>query len=1006
MRSFAQKISAARIRLWYRLLYRCVIAVSASLPISTGLADDDLFEKSIRPLLESRCVKCHGAEVQKGGLRLDSKAGWQVGGDGGPALEPGSPDESRILHAVKGEEGLTRMPPKERLTEAEVDALTRWIKAGAADPRTGGPVKLGGTTVEAAKNWWAFRPVQRPETPQNGHANPVDAFLAAKLSEKGLSFAPPADRHTLIRRATYDLTGLPPTPEEVDAFLTDDSPEAFASVVERLLATRQYGERWGRHWLDLVRYADTAGENADFPLPHAWRYRNWVIDAVNRDMPYDAFLRDQIAGDILAAEGPAEAYSDRVVATGFLAMARRFEHDSDQNMHLTYEDGIDTLGKSLLGLTLGCARCHDHKYDAVSARDYYALYGILASTKFAFPGCEAKPRPRDMVPLASPADWQNVVKPHLDKMAELDAAVKTAAEKQRGHSRDAQALFEKSRHVLSTGEVAVSGEKAFGETSQLVDVKAGEMILLSVTPLKSHGADTTAVEFEIAESGGTGRRWNAGADLLDALMKGNPAADAQGNAEVWWLLDTRGGPSLLPELVRDLSGKTGLNVWRNGETPSAFVNSTAAPIDVWAKLPPRTLFVHPAPDGNVAIGWLSPITGKVSVKGSLKDAHAGGPDGVGWVLEHFAADVRVPFLAQKEAAATVQELTARRTDLERTAPRPDYAYAVAEGQPADAKLHLRGDPKKLGDAVPRRWLEVFGGKPLADAKGSGRRELADWIASADNPLTARVMVNRIWLNHFGKGLVRTPNDFGTRGAPPSHPELLDWLASEFVGNGWSLKAMHRAVMLSEAYQQSFAAPDEALIADPVNDLFGRFDRRRLSAEEIRDSLLTVSARLDRSPAGPHPFPPEDQWRYTQHTPYSTVFETDRRSVYLVQIRNRRHPFLGLFDGADPNATTPLRQATTVPTQALYFLNDPFFHAQAALAVDRLKDRTGQSKLDALFRIVFQRLPSERDKNFADGFLERYRESLGAHADAAASDRESWAALTRVLLASNEFLFVE
>jgi len=742
----------------------CALALAGLLsPSSRTRADDSLFEKNVRPLLESRCIECHGANNQKGGLRLDSKSGWQVGGDGGPVVEPGKPDESRLIHALKGSDGMTRMPPKDPLTAAEIDVLSRWIAEGAVDPRVGGPVKLGGTTVESAKRWWSFQPVRRPEVPKNGRDNPIDAFLAAKLTEKGLTFSPPADKRTWIRRATYDLTGLPPTPQEVDAFLSDASPEAFAKVVDRLLDSPQYGERWGRHWLDLVRYADTAGENADFPLPHAWRYRNWVIDAVNRDMPYDEFLRDQIAGDILARDGPADKFAERVVATGYLAISRRFEHDSDQNMHLTYEDTIDTLGKSLMGLTLGCARCHDHKYDAVTSRDYYALYGIFASTKFAFPGCEAKPRPRDTVPLAEPALWQNVVKPHLDKIAATDAEIKTANDTRRKHAQEAQARFMKARRVLEIGEIPVSGTSAIVSQPVEIDVKAGEMILLSVTPLKNHGADTTALDFQVMEVEGSRRKWNVVQDLLDALPSGNPARDSHGNADVWWLLDTRGGPNLMTDLARDISGKAGLNGWRNGETPSVFVNATQSPLDAWTKLPPRTLFVHPAPDGNVAIGWLSPITGKVRIEGTIRDGHPGGPDGVGWVLEHFAGDVKAPFQAQKSAAMKLTELAAARAELERNAPRPDYAYAVVEGQARDAKLHLRGDPKKLGDVVSRRWLEVFGGDTLESPKGSGRKELADWIASATNPLTARVMANRVWLHHFGKGIVPTPNDFGTRG---------------------------------------------------------------------------------------------------------------------------------------------------------------------------------------------------------------------------------------------------
>jgi hypothetical protein len=968
----------------------------------------DHFEKHVRPLLVDKCIGCHGPAKQKGGLRLDTKAGWQAGGDSGPAVKPGKPDDSLLVKAVLGKGGLKQMPPEGKLTESEVAGLKKWIADGAADPRDGGPAKLGGTTVEEAKKWWSFQPVRAPSVPKVAGdkqqvANPIDAFVSAKIAGKGLLLSPRADKRTLLRRVTYDLTGRPPTPEEVDAFLKDDTAGAYEKVVDRLLKSPEYGERWGRHWLDLVRYADTAGETSDHPLPHAWRYRNWVIDAFNRDQPYDQFVREQLAGDLLAAKGPADQYAGRVTATGFLAVARRFDFDITKSMHLTHEDVIDTVGKALLGLTLGCARCHDHKYDAVSARDYYALYGILESTRFAFPGCEHTQQPRDMSPLVPPAEWERVVKPYQQKLAKLDATIAAAATEQQKHAQALQAEFVTARRVLSTGEIADSGEKAFDGGAE-VAVKAGEVIYLSITPLKNHGADTTLTELQIAEVGGAKRVWNATNDLVPDLLAGNPHADAHGNKQVWWLIDARDRPTLLPEAVKDLNGKAGLHVWRNGDTPSAVVNSTDKEIAAWTKLPAKSLFLHPAPNGNVGLVWLSPVSGKVTIKGRVKDAHPGGPDGVGWVLEHFTVDVRKPMFAQAAEAEKAQALAREKAELLKTAPKQEVAYAVTEGKPADAKLHLRGDPEKPGDVVPRRWLEVFGGTPLKDPTASGRLELADWIASKDNPLFARVMVNRIWLHHFGKGLVKTPNDFGTRGTPPTHPELLDWLAAEFVRGGWSVKALHKLILLSATYQQSAAARPDALKADPNNDLYWRFDRRRLTAEELRDSLLSVSGQLDRTPGEAHPFPPESAWGYTQHTPFGTFFDTDKRSVYLIQVRNRRHPFLGLFDGADPNATTPQRQTTTVPTQALYFMNDPFFHAQAERLAGRVLAKPAEGRVSELFRAALLRTPTEKDREFAESFLAKYRNTVGG--TDADKDKAAWSALARVLLASNEFLFVE
>jgi hypothetical protein len=428
---------------------------------------------------------------------------------------------------------------------------------------------------------------------------------------------------------------------------------------------------------------------------------------------------------------------------------------------------------------------------------------------------------------------------------------------------------------------------------------------------------------------------------------------------------------------------------------------------------------------------LCPIDGKVRITGRVKDAHPGGPDGVGWTIEQFGTDLGRELLALVELAEKRAVVERERSAHIRTAPRQEVAYAVQEGKPHDVKVHLRGDPEKPGALVPRRWLEVFGGAPVPAKAGSGRLALAGWITAKENPLTARVLVNRIWLHHFGTGLVKTPNDFGTRGAAPTHPELLDYLAAELVnpdrkvggaagpcggahpgpgGPGspvpWSIKRLHKLIMLSNTYQQASAYRAEPALVDANNELYWRFSRRRLSGEELRDCLLATSGQLDRAPGTAHPFPPESAWGYTQHAPFSTFYDSDKRSVYLIVVRNRRHPFLGLFDGADPNATTPQRQTTTVPTQALYFLNDPFFHSQAEKVATRaLVKSTDTARLDELFRLVLQRAPTEKERAVATTFLERYTAALGT-IPATERTRSAWSALARITLASNEFLYLD
>jgi hypothetical protein len=879
---------------------------------------------------------------------------------------------------------------------------------------------------------WAFQPLSAPTppaVPKSGWAKTVpDVFILAQLTQRGLQPTPPADKRTLLRRATYDLTGLPPAPEEMDAFLADDSSGAFARAVERLLASPSYGEHWGRKWLDVVRYADTAGENTDHPLPHAWRYRNWVINAFNQDKPYDAFIREQIAGDLLAAAGPPEKFAENIIATGYLAIARRFGHDIDKDMHLTMEDTIDTLGKSVLGLTLGCARCHDHKYDPISARDYYGLYGIFESTKFAFPGCEPTQKPHDLVPLWTPNEIAASRRPFDEELRTLETTIKKLSDAQAETLNTLLRLCSNSASILAKGEFDDGGAQPFQAEPQpiVVAVKAGELIQLTVLPRANHGADTTIVEFDLEATDGNRPHWNLVADVADDFLAGNPHADPRGQAAVWWFLDARKGPRLLPDSERDHDGKKGLNVWHNGDTPSAFVNASAQPIQAWTTLPARTFFVHPAPDGPVAVAWLSPFAGTVHIRGRVADGHRGGGDGIAWVLEHYAADLGSGMKQLAAFANELREPLRRRTELKRHEPIVPVAYAVTEGKARNARLQERGNPEQLGAEIPRKFLDLLGGQTVDTTNQSGRLELARWLTSSTNPLPARVMVNRIWQGHFGRGLVTMPNDFGRQGQPPTHPELLDWLAAEFIRSGWSVKAMHRLIMESAVYQQASTMdsparrrdaaetdrPDAAkgvtstLAASQATD-YSAFMRRCLTAEELRDTFLVLSGELDRTPGQAHPFPPEDKWNFTQHGPFAAEYETMKRSVYVMQKRNRRSAFFALFDGADPNASTARRDTTTVPTQALYFMNDPFVHARAAQFAARILAAapTALARLDFACRQLFGRNASAEEQADATEFLRAYAVTCTGQ-PVEQQDALAWSAYARVLFGSNELLYVD
>jgi mono/diheme cytochrome c family protein len=995
------------------LLARPLIALAIALWIVAGARADEanpadglrLFDEKIHPVLAGTCFRCHGDQKVAGDLRVNSREALIAGGDSGPAIIPGKPAESLLIKAIKHADDVSAMPPDKELRADQIAAFEAWIAAGAPWPEKR-------AQFDATKHW-SFEPVREPAVPPVQDAtwvrNDIDRFILEKLEANGRRPAPAADRRTLIRRLTYDLTGLPPSAEDVLAFEHDASPEAYERLVDRLLASPAHGEQWGRHWLDVVRYADTAGENSDHPLPHAWRYRNWVIGAFTRDLPYDQFLSEQIAGDLLALDGPDELYADRVIATGYLAIARRFGHDIEKDMHLTLEDTLDTLGKSFLGLSIGCCRCHDHKYDPLTARDYYGLYGIFSSTKFAFPGCEPQQQPRDLVPLLSPAAYERQVQAAAEKIPEADAQVKSLTDAQSAQSARLQASLLASAKLLSAREIddGQSGDLTQGAQTPMenVAVRRGEVIQLAITPRGNHGADSTQVEFEIAELGDAAQRWNA-ADLIDDLAAANPHAGSHGEVGTWGFLDVSAAPTFLGESLESIEGRTELRGWRSGETPSVFANTSRKRVKVWTSLPPRQFFMHPGPRGAVALAWLSPIDGRVSINGRVTDAHPGGTDGVGWQVTHYADPTLTN--AFLELAATARQLNdAKRNrdalaDRDRQVPR---AFAVSEGEPKNARLQRRGEPLDLGDEVPRKFPDFLGGQQVTASTGSGRRELAGWLVDPANPLTARVIVNRLWQWHFGRGLVTTPNDFGSRGAPPTHPDLLDYLASQLVKNGWSLRAIDRLITTSATYQQA---------ATGVTDnSYAGFARRRLTAEELRDTLLAASGTLDRTPGETHPFPPESNWSFTQHGPFADEYDTQKRSVYVMQKRNRRTRFFALFDGADPNASTPTRDITTVPTQALFFLNDPLLHECAAkfaaLTVATTADET--ARVEFAYRQLFGRSPAADEQVDAIAFLSTYRDAPAvSDADqpnrAADRDATAWAALARVLFSSNEFLHVD
>lgn len=1009
------------------------------------------FENSVRPVLIQHCVKCHGPKKSESGLRLDEISKIRAGGDSGPALVPGDPDNSLIIQAIRHEEGMA-MPPKGKLEEREIAALVSWVKAGAVWPEGmklagDAPELRSGPVTAAERAFWSYQPVTDPQPPAVDPAAPVrndiDRFVNAKLASTGMAMRPAADKRTLLRRASFDLTGLPPTAADIESFLKDESPDAFAKVVDRLLASQAYGERWGRHWLDVVRYADTAGETADYPSPLAYKYRNWVINAVNADMPYDEFLREQIAGDLLGQEmltklgsqpdaAALAKYREMLIATGFIAISRRFGFDVENYHNLTIQDTIDTIGQSVLGLTLGCARCHDHKFDPVSSKDYYALYGILESTRYSFPGSEEKRRPYDLYPALPPAIAAARKAEFDGQLAKLEADVKQAeAEKMALSDSLAQLVGSAGFNGFENETIGQPPTKPWSALARATIADTAQSPFTNVFPVGSRGiafpnngdnnafvrslepvhtAQTTPVLYynidfrntTPAEAGPGAYRFylghGPGASAAFEIAINGSTLFAKNGGRYDPIRELKPGQWYNLQITLDLKART-------------YSGSVGSPGDV-----------SPFKDFAVTEGWDGTIdttfVDMYGPGGGSRPAHevdnliiATTPflpvDKSIDNAEQRANDVKAMLSKSDGINARLSALVSQRDQLKAAGPYEVVFGAMEQDKPKNAQIQLRGEKLKLGDTVARRNLDILGGELVPENAGSGRLQLAHWLTRPENPLTARVMVNRIWQQHFGHGIVSTENDFGTRGQRPTHPELLDWLATRFVHSGWSLKAMHRLIMNSATYQQASTYDPAAAEMDPEAKSLWRFNRRRLSAEEIRDAMLFVSGDLDPTMGAEHPFPPVETWGFSQHGPYYAVYPTNRRSVYLMQQRLKKHPFLGLFDGADTNVSTPRREPTTVPTQALYLMNNEFVHERSASLAKRIvaTQATDEQRLHDLFVSAVGRTPSAEELADSTSFLKGYQQALTTGTP---EERQlaAWSALIRTILTRNEFLYVD
>ena len=863
----------------------------------------------IRPVLAKNCYTCH-TTAKLGGLQLTSRENILKGGNSGPAILPGKPEESLLIQAVSQINERLKMPPQGKLKEEEIEDLKIWVRAGAVwseSKAIAAPSVNGYVITPEQRAFWSFQPVRKPAVPAVKEKawvrSPVDAFILARLERENLKPVHPAGKRALIRRASFDLIGLPPTPEDVDDFLRDTSPDAFRKVVDRLLASPHYGERWGRYWLDVARYSDDRlNSTNDDPYPNAFRYRDWVIQAFNEDMPYDLFVKAQIAGDQLGGKE-----KDKLAAgLGFYGMSPEFQ-----------DDRVDATTRGFLGLTVACAQCHDHKFDPIPTKDYYSLLGVFESTAL------------HEYPLA-PADLVEKFEKQKKRVTDQEASIKTFLETQGSQLAE---IF-----ATNAARYLMSAWKILGPDKEDV-----------FTAARAHHLDPETLA-RLVEYLRVPRKEHSVLDSWQMLIKnGAPEADLEKAAREFQelLLTVNKEKKSIDEknLIR-LGGSTDRDVLSSA-------NLLSLPLDryvVW-----RDFFSDQRMDAPYKLD-----SGVFRYNGKK--------------IERFLAG---------EWKAHLENMRAELESLKAAMP-PQYPFLHAikdSDKPHNIRIHIRGSADNLGDEAPRRFLSILSaGEPPPFQKGSGRLELAEAIASSNNPLTARVMVNRIWQQHFGYGIVRTPSNFGQMGERPTHPELLDYLAARFVENNWSVKAMHREIMLSAAYALSAEHSGKNAAVDPDNRLLWRANRRRLDIESLRDGLLYASGKLDLRPGG-------EPMRLAEEKNY-------RRTVYGFVSRRRLDGTLSLFDFPNPNNTSEARLTTNTPVQRLFFLNSNFVMRQADALAERLAKDAGedqQARIRRAYRLLFNRDPSPTE--------------LATGVEFVKEGQKAWPRYAQVLLSSNEFCFV-
>ena len=903
------------------------VGVAQEAPPRNALAPEKLefFETKVRPILVQRCYECHSGQESNGGLRLDYREGLLKGGDSGPALQADEPQGSLLLRAIRYQNADLQMPPSGKLDASEIEVLETWVAQGAVDPRadlpSGSSDKPQGMSIQDGRNFWSMMPLKPVEVPRAVDAdwcrNPIDAFVLKELDSNGLRPSPESSRREILRRVTLGLIGLVPESQEYKAFEQDTAPEAYERQVDRLLSSEQYGVRFGRHWLDVARYSDSNGLDENIAYGNAWRYRDYVVEAFNSDKPFDRFIEEQIAGDLLP-----DADRQSKTATGFLVLGAKVlaEPDRDKLTMDTIDEQLDTIGKAFMGMTLGCARCHDHKFDPIKQRDYYALAAILKGTK-TFGDSN----------FGAIKHWNEISYANQQEKEQLKAIDAQIAEKNGAWNKLKSEAIGKLREQVrkQAADYLAVASKLTSEATLNEWAQVGEELKLHPRVLANS------------------RRY------LDNHRQEPLFAK-------WHELAGHGDHQAIRDYYQELFERA-LGEWEKAKAADAQVK----------KLEDSTLEA-----ARVALG---DVGGFLAIPAKMEHA------------------------LDQESLVKIHELAESARLFESAAPDETSVMGVADKGVVDGlAIHIRGSYRNLGDVVPRGFPEVMvsqGATPIFSRHSSGRLELARWLANATHPLTARVIVNRVWRWHFGRGLVESTENFGVLGDRPSHPELLDYLARWFIESGWSIKELNRLILTSATYRMSSVHPEaqSALAIDPENRLRWHYKLERMGAEPLRDSILQVAGRLDCQLGGKS-VPLRNRQFVFDHTSIDhTKYDSIRRTVYLPIIRNHLYSLLEQFDFPDPTMPVGSRNTSMVSVQMLLLMNADWIIDSASLLARRSQEFSSEPsrRIDWLFETVLGRAPKEHEQ----------RRFLDAISDGQASGEDPWVTLAHNLLICSEFIYV-